>query len=223
MKGIDRKFRLARIWSNDELKKFAHLFEGKIINVSAGENIDKQGSSYDQYFKNATEFWLSNYSPGSFRGYEGRPNEHLIDLEKPLNEELRGTYDVVFNHTTLEHIFDVFIAFKNLCDLSKDVVIVVVPFAQEQHENDGYLDYWRFTPTCIKELFKRNGFSVVYEASNNDFNAGTYLFVIASRESEKWENKFPIQTPEKNAANWIGRKVKSSPSIIQRIIKKLWN
>ncbi len=221
MQKIDRKFRLPRIWSNDELRKFAYYFKGKVINVSAGENIDKQGSTYDQYFENASEFWLSNYSPGSFRGYEGRTNEHLIDLEKPLNEALKETFDVVFNHTTLEHVFDVFTAFKNLCDLSKDVVILIVPFAQEQHENDGYLDYWRFTPTCIRELFNRNGFSVVYEASNNDFNAGTYLFVIASNKPEKWENKFPNKKPEKNAASWIGSVQKLNPSILQRIFRKL--
>lgn len=27
----DRKFRIARIWSNRELKKYAHLFTGDII------------------------------------------------------------------------------------------------------------------------------------------------------------------------------------------------
>jgi len=220
MQKIDRKFRLARIWSNDELKKFAHLFEGKVINVSAGENIDKQGSTYDQYFKNGSEFWLSNYSPGSFRGYEGRPNEHLIDLEQPLKEELKGQFDVVFNHTTLEHIFDVFTAFKNLCELSKEVVIIVVPFAQEQHEAKDFFDYWRFTPTCLRELFKRNGFIVVYEASNNDFNAGTYLFTIAARNPEKWLGKFPSKNPERNAANWIGTEPKKK-SVLSRLLRKL--
>ncbi|MCH6236512.1 hypothetical protein [Cognataquiflexum rubidum] len=220
MQKIDRKFRLARIWSNDELKKYAHLFEGNVINVSAGENIDKQGKTYDQYFINASKFSLSNYSPGSFRGYEGRPNEHLIDLEKPLMEELKRQFDVVFNHTTLEHVFDVFTAFKNLCDLSNDVVILVVPFAQEQHETTDFFDYWRLTPTCIRELFKRNGFSVIYESSNNDFNACTYLFSIGSRKPEKWVEKFPLIEPERNAANWIGSNPEKK-SFFGKILNKL--
>lgn len=220
MKKIDRKFRLARIWSNDELKKFANLFEGRIINVSAGENIDKEGKTYDQYFINATEFWLSNYSPGSFRGYEGRTNEYLIDLEKPLSEELKEQFDVVFNHTTLEHVFDIFTAFKNLCELSKDVVILVVPFAQEQHEAPDFYDYWRFTPTCIRELFQRNGLTVVYEASNNDFNAGTYLFTIAVKNPEKWSNIFPNTKSERNAASWIGTEQKKN-SILSSLIRRL--
>jgi hypothetical protein len=219
MKKIDRKFRLARIWSNDELKKLAHLFEGKVINVSAGENVDKQGKTYNQYFINASEFWLSNYSPGSFRGYEGRTNEHLIDLEKPLNEELKGQFDVVFNHTTLEHVFDVFTAFKNICALSNDIVILVVPFAQEQHESEGFFDYWRFTPTCMRKLFEINGCKVIYESANNDFNAATYLFFIGSKKPEKWFNSIPSQDIIECAANWIGTDNVKKKSFFNRIFE----
>ena len=43
MKLIDRKFRVPRIWSNKELKKFASLFSGEIINVSGWMDNDKQG------------------------------------------------------------------------------------------------------------------------------------------------------------------------------------
>jgi len=220
MQQIDRKFRLARIWSNNELKKFAHLFEGKVINVSAGENIDKEGSTYDKYFKNASEFWLSNYNPGSFRGFKGSSNEYLIDLENPLKKELKEQFDVVFNHTTLEHVFDVFTAFKNLCEMSKDVVIVVVPFAQEQHENDGYLDYWRFTPTVLRSLFEKNGFYTIYEASNNEFNSGTYILMVASSKPEKWINKMPSYTRIKVAASWIGEiKANKYLSLIKKFYK----
>ena len=40
----------------------------------------------------------------------------------------------MFNHTTLEHIFEVNTAFDNMCAMSNDVVILVLPFAQVQHE-----------------------------------------------------------------------------------------
>jgi hypothetical protein len=205
--NVERKFRLPRIWSNQELKKFAHLFSGKIINVSAGENVDKQGSTYDKYFINATEFWLSNYAPGSFRGFEGKPNELLIDLEQELPEVLIEKFDVVFNHTTLEHIFDFKMAFRNMCALTSDIVILVVPFAQEQHENEGYYDYWRFTPRAIRELFRLNQLEVIYESANNDFNAGTYIFHIGSKKPERWSSLFPERGELlNNVANWIGSK-----------------
>ena len=204
-KEVDRKFRLARIWSNRELRKVAPLFTGKIANVSAGTNVDKEGDTYDNYFTNKEEFWLTNYEPGSYRGFQGKENELLVDLTKELPKELAERFDVVFNHTTLEHIFDVFTAFANLCKLTKDVVIVVVPFAQEQHENTGYLDYWRFTPTCLRKLFEINQMEVLYESANQDANAATYLFFVGSKQAEKWKDKLPDYTVVNNAADWIGR------------------
>ncbi len=208
-KNIDRQYRLARIWSNNELKKFSSWFTEKVINVSAGENIDKQGSTYDSYFSECKEFWTSNYSPGSYRGFTGKKNELLIDLEKDIKPELHKRFDVVYNHTTLEHVFNVFKAVENICNLSKDIVILVVPFAQVQHESDdGYLDYWRFTPTCVRRLFKERGFEVIYESCNNDFNAAVYLFFIASRNPDKWQDKFPEYKPISLAGEWIGKETK---------------
>ena len=217
MEEVDRKFRLARIWSNQELKKVAHLFRGTIVNVSAGDNIDKEGDTYDNYFINKDEFWITNFKPGSFRGYQGRTNELLVDLTKELPEELEEKFDVVFNHTTLEHIFDVFTAFKNLCKLTKDVVIIVVPFAQEQHESLGFYDYWRFTPTCLRTLFEKNGMQVIYESANNDFNAATYLFFIASKHPEQWKEKIPEYTAIKSAADWIGQE--QSKGILGKLLR----
>jgi len=66
----DRKFRIPRIWSNSELRKFAHLFTGKVINVSAWKDLDKEGNRYKNYFINASEYWISNYKP-EFRGFQG--------------------------------------------------------------------------------------------------------------------------------------------------------
>lgn len=79
---------------------------------------------------------------------------NFLDLAaEDINQELIGKYDVVFNHTTLEHIFKVEKASQNLCLMSKDIVIVIVPFLQEQHAEYG--DYWRFTPLTIKKYLKK--------------------------------------------------------------------
>jgi hypothetical protein len=207
-----RKFRLPRVWSNVELRKVAPLFGGKVINISAGENVDKEGSTYDTYFSKADEFWLSNFSPGAYRGFRGEKNEILIDLEQDLPQEHVEQFDVAFNHTTLEHIFHVTKAFENICKLSKDVVILVVPFAQEQHENDGYLDFWRFTPTCLKRMFGMQGMTVIYESANNHFNAGTYIFMVAARHPERWQSKMPSHRPIGMAATWIGN------SLVHRLL-----
>lgn len=188
---IDRRFRLARIWSNDELKKIAHYFDGRVVNVSAGEDEDKQGDTYRRYFSIAESYQITNYAPGSYRGFQGRPDEILLDLTEPLPDDLKGVFDVVFNHTTLEHIFDVQTAFSNLCTMTSDVAIIVVPFSQVQHENEGYMDYWRFTPTCMRKLFEINTMKVIYESMNTDRNAAIYLFFVGSRHPEIWAGRMP--------------------------------
>jgi hypothetical protein len=201
----DRQFRLARIWSNQELARIGHLFSGTVVNVSAGEDEDKEGRTYAEYFPNGHSYSLTNYNPGSYRGYQGRKNEFLVDLTENLPSYLLEKFDVVFNHTTLEHIFEVTTAFRNICRLSRDIVILVVPFAQVQHENEGYRDFWRFTPTCMRRIFEDNGFHVIYEAANNQHNAAVYLFVVASRFPDRWTDKMPSYSKVYPAGEWIGK------------------
>lgn len=86
--SVDRIFRLARIWSNRELAKVGHLFEGDVVNVSAGDDDDKEGNTYALYFPNSHAYRVTNYNPGSFRGYQGRENEFLVDLTKELPNNL---------------------------------------------------------------------------------------------------------------------------------------
>jgi len=203
---IDRKFRLPRIWSNRELSKFAQLFSGSVINVSAGEDIDKEGLHYRDYFVNADSYWTSNYAPGSYRGYQGKDGELLIDLSKDVTFDYINKFDVVFNHTTLEHIYDVKKAFYNLCKLSKDVVIIVVPFAQVQHETESYKDYWRFTPEVIRCLFSDNGLRVIYESISPYKNAGIYLFYVASKQPGQWIDCMPEYKRIGEAGSWIGER-----------------
>ncbi|MEM7558173.1 MAG: hypothetical protein AAF394_03545 [Planctomycetota bacterium] len=216
--GADRRFRTARIWSNDELRKMGHLFHGDVVNVSAGENVDKEGSTYDAYFPNADEFFLTNYSPGAFRGYEGRENEFLVDLEGDLPEELHERFDVVFNHTTLEHVFHVHKAFANLADMSRDLVIIVVPFAQIEHYNDGYKDYFRHTPQGMRRFYAEHGMEVIYESESPHENAAVYLYFVGSKKPEQWKGKMPSFEPIGHAGEWIGRPSKNP---LARLAQKL--
>ena len=183
---IDRKFIEPRILSNDELKKFSKKFYGNIINVSGWKDFDKVNSFYKDYFTNCTNYFTSNWSY-SERGQENElsKNEYLIDLESDLKKELLGKFEVVFNHTTLEHIFDIYKSFKNLCGLSNDVVIIVVPFLQEQHTNNDFKDYWRFTPQTIKKLFEKNNFKLAYINANDQNNSSIYVFAIGCKENSK--------------------------------------
>ncbi len=182
-----RKFRRARIWSNQQLKKIAPLFTGDIINVSGWKDYDKRGCFYKDYFINSGSYKISNYKGDS--GFQGGLDEIYLDLEEDLNEENINKFDIVFNHTTLEHIFEVKKAFKNLCLLSRDIVIVVVPFLQEMHPGESFKDYWRFTPFNIKKMFDKNGLELIYIDANNNSRESVYIFAVGSKNPEKWKNK----------------------------------
>ncbi len=184
---IDRKFRLPRIWSNNELKKFARLFEGDIVNVSGWQDKDKEGDEYKNYFKNKKSYTVTNYKTEAM-GFQGMEGEIFLDLEKELPNELVKKFDLVFNHTVLEHVFEIEQAFKNLCLMSKDVVILVVPFLQQMHTDYG--DYWRMTPLAVKKMFEKNNMHLQYLSFNGQRNASVYVFAIAVKDKEKWAGKF---------------------------------
>lgn len=198
----DRQFKSARRWSNEELTTILKPFGGDVVNVSAWKDADKFGGHYRDYFPNATSYSWTNYS-GSC-GMQHQPNEYFLDLEGDVSDELKQRFDVVFNHTTLEHVFEVRKAFRNLCDMSRDAVVVVVPFAQVQHECEGYRDYWRFTPTCLRALFRENGLDVIYESESTQRHAAVYLLMIGSRNPEKWAGQLPRHAPVEKAAGWLG-------------------
>lgn len=177
-----------RIWSNKELKKFAYRFDGYVINVSGWKDEDKSGNFYKEYFNKASKYEVSNYE-----GYRADGGDIKIDLSN-VPTDLFGKYDVVFNHTTLEHIYDFQKAFDNLCNLTKDILILVVPFLQDRHNapDGSYLDYWRFTDEAVKKMCQIKKMKVLY-LSISDYDSeveydGKYIFLIASKKPEKWKS-----------------------------------
>lgn len=217
----DRQFRIARIWSNKVMKQLASLFSGDCVNVSAWDDRDKEGGHYKDYFVNVSSYQYTNYK--GTRGLQQQENEYFLDLSNDLPNELRERFDVAFNHTTLEHVFDVQKAFSNICNMSKDIVIIVVPFSQTQHETDSYKDFWRFTPSCLREMFRKNGLEVIYEAESKYKNAAIYLLFVGSRHPEDWKDKMPKFELIKEAGNWIGFRWSSKiyQALKRRILKNV--
>lgn len=188
-----RHFRLARIWSNDETRKFSQLYTGDVINVSAWEDKDKEGRTYRQYFSNCRNYFTSNY--GTDQGViQGGENEFFIDLEAPLDPLLSERFQLVYNHTTLEHVFDFRKAFDNLCAMSADSVMIVLPWLQQLHANYG--DYWRFSPQAVAKLFELNGMKTIYLSWSETPRAAVYVFAIGSKKPDLWKDQIgkPIDT-----------------------------
>ncbi|MDF0486606.1 hypothetical protein PX554_00560 [Sphingomonas sp. H39-1-10] len=181
-------FGVPRRWSNAELRRFAPLFEGAAVNVSAWEDRDKEGRFYRSYFVSASSWSITNF--GTDQGaLQGADNEIFLDLEAELPPSLSRKFATVFNHTTLEHIWNFRLAFHNLCAMSSDVVIIVLPWLQPQHADYG--DYWRFSPQATTRLFEEEGFEPLYLSWTQTPNAAVYIFAIASRQHGKWNAHFP--------------------------------
>lgn len=217
---VDRKFRRARLWSNVELRKFASKFGGDVVNVSGWRDEDKEGGVYEQYFSLAKTYYVTNYKSEA-RGFQGdREKEIFLDLTQPCPLELVEKFDVIFNHTVLEHVFEVDQAFTNLCLMSRDLVVVVVPFIQEQHADYG--DFWRFTPQAVDRLFKKNGLETIYLSYNDESDASIYIFAIGSKKPYSWP---VIKADEGNRVDFIykdfvGLKL-FLPTFFERVVMKL--
>lgn len=183
-----------REWSNAELRHVAPLFDGAVINVSGWRDEDKVGGHYRDYFSAASSYVVSNFS-GS-RGIADGIGELFLDLEGGYPAELQGRFQVAFNHTTLEHVFHIERAVANICALSHDAVILVTPFLQAVHFEEGsYGDYWRPTPACLVRLLEEQGFTTVYQSCNDNPWYIVYVFTIAVRDAARYAGKLPSWTP----------------------------
>lgn len=193
-----------RRWSNAELRKFAPLFAGDVVNVSGWRDEDKEGATYRSYFTGAARYDITNYW-GSHTANDGAPDSIFLDLAAPLPPELRQRYDVAFHHTVLEHIFDIPAAFRNISGMTRDIMIMFVPFMQDEHYSPGLFgDYWRFTPLCVKKLMEDNGLKLLHLGSNDSPWYPVYLFAIGSKQPDKWASRFP------SPYNWETRLGKST-------------
>ena len=211
---INRTSQVPRYWSNRELRHCAGMVQGDVSNVSGWKDEDKQGGHYRDYFPGATSYTVTNY--GGTSGFQGGAGEIFMDLSAPLPRELHGAFDAVLCHTVLEHVFDVNTAFRNLAEMTRDLLLVVVPFCQAQHELPSFGDYWRFTPSSLRELCHCNGLTVLYESSNVDAGCGNYLLFVASRKPERYPQWVRIYSPLGLQGKWIGN------TWWQRIVPHLW-
>lgn len=164
---------------------------GNVLNCSGWCDEDKQGGYYRNYFPKASQYHISMREIRIYEGYDksiSKKPDVAIDLERPLNPSLVGRYDIVICHTVLEHVFNIFTAFENLAALSRDIVIVIVPWSQQVHEcnssDDVFHDYWRFSPSALKRLHEINRLSLIYLNGNWDYHASTYYISVGSKRPD---------------------------------------
>lgn len=210
-----------RAFSNAMLRTYAKYFSGAIINVSGWDDRDNEGSFYRDYFPHRDQYVVSNFAIpdkgfGSLKGSEIKEIE--LDLESPLQQHLARAFDVVFNHTTLEHILEVDTAFANLCAMSRDAVIIIVPLVQQIHIASSFGDYWRPTALAILKLFKKNGFTPLVIATNDQPFSPVYCFAIAVRDPKKYEHLITPSLHFESGGALFGSSLK--PGALQKLLSQ---
>lgn len=178
-----------RSWSNNRLKdigKSLPLFENA-LNVSGNLDLDKEGDTYKNYFK-ALKYNISSYPKD--KTFSNPEKLIEIDLDEDacqVTSKHFEKYDLVFNHTVLEHIKNPFNAFANLENLlaPNGILICVVPFIYKFHFSHGnFGDYWRFTPHAIDLLHKNSNLFINLLEVGPLMGYEKYLISVATKGNE---------------------------------------
>ena len=82
--------------------------------------------------------------------------ERVVDLNHPLPEDLRASFDLVVDTGTCEHCFNVAQAFMNACGAlaAGGVLVHAAPLTRINH------GFWNFSPTLYPDFFEYNGFEL---------------------------------------------------------------
>jgi SAM-dependent methyltransferase len=102
-------------------------------------------------------FWQVFLSPASITAIDlgGSPAAHKLDLNQPI--DIGQRFDIVHNAGTLEHVFDIAQAFRNIHNLTRPGGFMIhhAPFV-------GWVDhgFYSLHPTLFWDLAEANGYRV---------------------------------------------------------------
>lgn len=107
-----------------------------------------------------TEFFFTalNLEVNFFDIRKIRQNEIILDLNEELPKELENAYDIVLDCGTLEHCFNVGIAFINMLKLSK-IEGMVMTSTPLNYPNHGF---WSFSPCVYENFFRVNSWKMLF-------------------------------------------------------------
>ena len=81
----------------------------------------------------------------------------IADLNEPVADELKSQYDIIFDGGTLEHVFNVHQAMKNIGDMLKKEGYVIHDVPAHNYSNHGF---YMFSPTFFQDYYAANKYRV---------------------------------------------------------------
>jgi hypothetical protein len=89
--------------------------------------------------------------------HSSRNVERIVDLNRPVPEDLHGQFDIVLDPGTLEHCFNIGQAFENIvrCLKPKGTVIHANPVTMINH------GFWNISPTAYYDWYQNQGFEQI--------------------------------------------------------------
>ncbi len=83
---------------------------------------------------------------------------YVVDLNKPITEDLLGLYDLVYDGGTTEHIFDTRQVLTNAVRLIKPNGLIVHDLPMSGLVNHGF---YQFSPCLFYDFYGCNGFEII--------------------------------------------------------------
>jgi SAM-dependent methyltransferase len=147
--------------------------------------------------------------------------DFIIDLNKEIDPQYEQRFDVVFDIGTLEHIFDVPTALKNITKMLKPGGRVILILPASNAIDHGF---YSFSPTLLYDFFSSNGFEdfSCYLLEGNPLNC--------LRKGKVWKytglgNEYPLIS-SKGVEIYFSATKRDAPKEfeipIQSVYLKLW-
>lgn len=151
--------RMAVYVTDDELRRWAReqrfaLADVEPLALSHQPELARQGCLADTSFFRRLGF--RQVESADVSAWEGA--DHIVDLNQPVEEGLRGRFDVVFEAGTIQHVFDLPAVFANLHALLKPGGRAIHGMAPSSNHVDH--GFHMFSPTLFHDFYTANGWRI---------------------------------------------------------------
>lgn len=136
-----------RVVINDTMRKYATRLGLENIDIlEIGIDGDDKPSGSHKYFGEGNRWDTMDF-------LDKTEPDYLFDITG-FDDLPNKKWDLIICIQTLEHIFDIHRAFRNISDMVKPggYVILDNPWHNQYHTTDDYDDYWRMSLVCMARL-----------------------------------------------------------------------